>query len=160
MLLLRFSKYVLCCCFCGWVGLLCGCAQTPDGTDSRLQPAVSINGVVLQTPAEQYAGEVLAYMVQVTLGKAGNLKLRSEWGDRGLTLPLNYKAISEIMQGPEKDPRRVMVLDNNILGLSQVLYHYDERLNLFKGEGIHQICFSQYGAPCYSGDAAAKDESR
>ena len=141
MMLLRLPKYVLCCCFCGWAGLLCGCAQTPDGADSRLQPAVSINGVVMQTPAKQYAGEVLAYMVQVTLGKAGNLKLRSEWGDRGLTLPLNYKAISEIMQGPQKDPRRVMVLDNNILGLSQVLYHYDERLNLFKGEGIHRSVF-------------------
>ncbi|MDX2454621.1 hypothetical protein, partial [Desulfosarcina sp.] len=27
----------------------------------------------------------------------------------------------------------MMVLDTNILGLSQVLYHYDRRLNLFKG---------------------------
>ena len=46
-----------------------------------------------------------------------------------------------MMQGPEKDPRRVMVLDNNILGLSQVLYHYDERLNLFKGGGIHRSVY-------------------
>ena len=141
MELFRLSKHVLCCCFCGWVGLFCGCAQTPDGAGSRLQPAVIINGVILQTPAEQYAGEVLAYMVPVTLGKAGNPKLRGEWGERGLALPLNYDAISEMMQGPEKDPRRVMVLDNNILGLSQVLYHYDERLNLLKGEGIHRSVF-------------------
>jgi len=77
---------------------------------------------------------VLAYMVPVTLGKTGNLKLREEWGDRGLHLPLEYEAISDMMRGPERDPRRVMVLDNNILGLSQVLYHYDERLNLFKGQ--------------------------
>jgi hypothetical protein len=123
------------------MGLFYGCAQTPGGADSRLQPAVMINGVFSQTPAEQYAGEVLAYLVQVTLGKAGNLKLRGEWGNRGLTLPLNYEAISEMMQGPEKDPRRVMVLDNNIMGLSQVLYHYDERLNLFKGEGNHRSLF-------------------
>lgn len=142
-MLLRLPKHVLYCFFCGWMGLFYGCAQTPDGAgaDSRLQPTVITNGVVIQTPAEEYAGEVLAYMVQVTLGKSGNPKLRGEWGDRGLTLPLDYGAISEMMQGPEKDPRRVMVLDNNILGLSQVLYHYDERLNLFKGEGIHRSVF-------------------
>ena len=141
MMLLRLSKHVLYCCFFGWMGLFYGCAQTPDGADSRLQPAVIVNGVALQTPAEEYAGEVLAYMVPLTLGKSGSPKLRGEWGDRGLTLPLNYGAISEMMQGPEKDPRRVMVLDNNILGLSQVLYHYDERLNLFKGDGVLKSVF-------------------
>jgi len=143
MILFRLSKYVMCCCFCGWIGLFCGCAQTPDGVeaDSWLQPTVITSGVGLQTPAEEYAGEVLAYMVQVTLGKAGNPKLREDWGDRGLNLPLDYGAISDMMQGPEKDPRRVMVLDNSILGLSQVLYHYDEKLNLFKGEGIHNSLF-------------------
>ena len=143
MILFRLSKYVMCCCFCGWIGLFCGCAQTPDGAeaDSRLQPTVIKSGIGLQTPAEEYAGEVLAYMVQVTLGKAGNPKLREDWGDRGLNLPLDYGAISDMMRGPEKDPRRVMVLDNSILGLSQVLYHYDEKLNLFKGEGIHNSLY-------------------
>ena len=143
MILFRLSKYVMCCCFCGWIGLFCGCAQTPDGAeaDSRLQPTVITSGVGLQTPAEEYAGEVLAYMVKVTLGKAVNPKLREDWGDRGLNLPLDYGAISDMMQGPEKDPRRVMVLDNSILGLSQVLYHYDEKLNLFKGEGIHNSLY-------------------
>ena len=143
MILFRLSKYVMCCCFCGWIGLFCGCARTPDGAeaDSRLQPTVITSGVGLQTPAEEYAGEVLAYMVKVTLGKAGNPKLREDWGDRGLNLPLDYGAISDMMRGPEKDPRRVMVLDNSILGLSQVLYHYDEKLNLFKGEGIHNSLY-------------------
>ncbi len=130
-------------CLCGWVGLFYGCAQTPDGagSDSRLQATVITNGAVLQTPAEEYAGEILAYMVPVTLGRAGRPKFRGEWSHRGLRLPLDYGAISEMMHGPEKDPRRIMVLDNNILGLSQVLYHYDEKLNLFKGEGIHGSVF-------------------
>lgn len=137
------KRFILYCCICGWAGLFYGCAQTPDGasSDSRLQPTVIANGVFLQTPAEEYAGEVLAYLVPLTLGKTGNPKFRGEWGDRGLKLPLDYGVISEMMQGPERDPRRVMVLDNNILGLSQVLYHYDERLNLFKGEGIHRSIF-------------------
>jgi hypothetical protein len=144
MKLIRLLKYILLCCYtCGWAGLFYGCAQTPDGasSDSRFQPTVIVNGVVFQTPAQEYAGEVLAYLVPLTLGKTGNLKLRGEWSERGLKLPLDYRAISEMMQGPGKDPRRVMVLDNNILGLSQVLYHYDERLNLFKGEGIHRSIF-------------------
>ena len=112
-----------------------GCTRTHDlgETGSRLQSTVITKGLYAQTSAELYAGEVLAYMVPITLGKTGNPKLREEWGDRGLNLPLDYEAISDMMQGPERDPRLVMVLDNNILGLSKVLYHYDEKLNLFKG---------------------------
>jgi hypothetical protein len=143
MMLLRLSKHVLYGCLFAWTGLIYGCAQISDGAGAgnRLQPAVMINADVSQKPAEKYAGEVLAYMVPVTLGKMGNPKLRKEWGARGLLLPLDYGVISSMMQGPEKDIRRVMVLDNNILGLSQVLYHYDERLNLFKGEGLSRSIF-------------------
>ena len=50
-------------------------------------------------------------------------------------------AISDLMQGPEKDPRRVMVLDNNILGLSQVLYHYDKRSEPVQGQGVPESIF-------------------
>lgn len=143
MMLIQLLKHVLYCCFCAWMGLFFGCAQTPDGAraDSRLLAHATASRDALQTPAEQYAGEILAYMVQVTLGMNGNPKLREEWKNRGLSLPLNHKVISDMMQGPEKDPRRVMVLDNNILGISQVLYHYDERLNLFKGGGMHSSVF-------------------
>ena len=143
MILFRLFRFALYGCFYGLLGLLIGCAQTPDGarTDSRLHSSVIVNGGVLPTPAEQYAGEVLAYMMRVTLGKAGNPKLREEWGDRGLNLPLDFGAIADMMQGPEKDPRRVMVLDNNILGLSRVLYHYDKRLNLFKVRGGQESVF-------------------
>jgi hypothetical protein len=143
MMLLRLSKHILCCCLFAWTGLIYGCAQISDGAGAGngLQPGVMINTDVSQTPAEHYAGEVLAYMVPVTLGKTGNPKFRKEWGERGLMLPLDYGLISSMMQGPEKDMRRVMVLDNNILGISQVLYHYDERLNLFKGAGLHRSIF-------------------
>jgi len=143
MILFRFFKFVLYGCFCGSLGLFIGCAQTPDGTktDSRLKSSVVESVAALPTPAEQYAGEVLAYMMQVTLGKTGNPKLREEWGQRGLNLPLDFGAITDMMLGPEKDPRRVMVLDNNILGLSQVLYHYDKRLNLFKAVGSRESVF-------------------
>ena len=125
------------------MGLFYGCAQTPDQTqiDNRLQPTTMTSAETMQSPAEQYAGEVLAYLMQVTLGKTGNPKLRQEWGDRGLNLSLDYGAISDMMRGPEKDPRQVMVLDNNILGLSRVLYHYDKSLNLFRGEELQESVF-------------------
>jgi hypothetical protein len=140
---LRIPKTVGCCLLCGWMGLFYGCAQTPDQAriDKPLQPTTMTSPGAMQSPAEQYAGEVLAYLMQVTLGKTGNPKLRQEWGERGLTLPLDYGAISAMMQGPEKDPRQVMVLDNNILGLSQVLYHYDKSLNLFQGENAQESVF-------------------
>ena len=142
MIPLRWLKIFMGC-FCGWLVLFCGCAQTRDGikTGAGTQAAVSEKGSALQTPAEQYAGEVLAYMMPVTLGKTGEPKLRQEWGDRGLDFPLDYGAISAMMLGPEKDPRRVMVLDNNILGLSQVLYHYDKNLNLFKGRNSQESVY-------------------
>jgi hypothetical protein len=38
------------------------------------------------------------------------------------------------MYGPVPLRAELMVLDTNILGLSNVLYHYDRRLNLFKGK--------------------------
>ncbi len=162
MRLLRLSLYARYGCLIGLLGLFFGCAQTPGGamTDSRLQATVTANGDTLQTPAEQYAGEVLAYMIQVTLGKAGNPKLREEWRSRGLNLPLDFSAISNLMQGPEKDPRRVMVLDNNILGLSQVLYHYDKSLNLFKERGGQESVFPMHPTSCPPAVAAAKDGSR
>ena len=142
MIPFRWSKIALGC-FWGCLLLFCGCAGTRDGamTGTRPQATVMANGYALQTPAEQYAGEVLAYMIPVTLGKTGDPKLRQEWAGRGLDFPLDYDAITGVMLGPEKDPRRVMVLDNNILGLSQVLYHYDKNLNLFKGRNSQESVY-------------------
>ncbi len=124
------------------LGLFAGCAPTSVTTESD-QPASPLKTAESETPSSsmQYAAEVLAYMMQVTLGKAGNPKLRDEWRNRGLDLPLDFNIISKLMIGVDKEPSRVMVLDNNILGLSQVLYHYDQRLNLFKGQRSQNSLF-------------------
>lgn len=126
-----------------WFGMVAGCAQAPVATDTapKMEPAADNQGEVPLTPAENYAAEILSYLIEVTLGKSGNPTLREEWGQRGLSLPLDFKAITDMMQGSEKSPGRVMVLDNNILGLSQVLYHYDKKLNLFKGKSNQTSLF-------------------
>ena len=49
--------------------------------------------------------------------------------------------VSRRMFGPVPLRAELMVLDTNILGLSQVLYHYDRRLNLFKGTRDHDSLY-------------------
>jgi len=85
------------------------------------------------TVNEQVAGEIMAYLIEVVLGLAGPLEKRPAWSTRGLNLPLDFDLVSKRMFGPVPLRAELMVLDTNILGLSQVLYHYDRRLNLFKG---------------------------
>ncbi|MEE4112621.1 MAG: hypothetical protein V2I40_07385, partial [Desulfobacteraceae bacterium] len=86
------------------------------------------------TDSEQIAGETLAYLMEVVLGQAGNPAERATWATRGLNLPLDFDLVSRRMFGPVPLRAELMVLDTNILGLSEVLYHYDRRLNLFKGK--------------------------
>ena len=87
------------------------------------------------TASEQIAGEIMAYLMEVVLGKAGNLRMRQAWATRGSDLPLDFSLVKNRMFGPVPLRAELMVLDTNILGLSEVLYHYDRRLNLFKGTG-------------------------
>ena len=115
--------------------LIHGCAQTPVMKPIQKQDqSEALLADNMPNAARQYAGEVLAYLMKVTLGKAGAPNLRETWGNRGLDMPIDFKVISNVLKGADKQPGRVMVLDNNILGLSQVLYHYDPRLNLLKGQ--------------------------
>jgi hypothetical protein len=93
------------------------------------------------SPGQQYAGRVLAYLMQVVLGRAGPEDLRSEWGRRGLDVPLDFKRISSIMLEPGQNRAQVVVFDTRIFGISEVLYHYDPRLNLFKGTEGRQSLF-------------------
>ncbi len=86
------------------------------------------------TDAEQIAGDTMAYLMEVVLGRAGDPAERSAWATRGLDLPLDFDLVSKRMYGPVPLRAELMVLDTNILGLSEVLYHYDRRLNLFKGK--------------------------
>lgn len=96
-------------------------------------PLLSVAPKPHLTPSEQVAGEILAYLMEVVLGKAGPVAKRNEWAVRGVDLPLDFDMVTKRMFGPVPLRAELMVLDTNILGLSEVLYHYDKRLNLFKG---------------------------
>lgn len=85
------------------------------------------------TPAETYAAEVLSYMMQVVLGQAGNPKYREAWATRGLNSNLDFAMISGIMGDAAQKKNSLLVYDANILGLSEVLYYYNPKLNQFKG---------------------------
>ncbi len=93
------------------------------------------------TGAEQIAGEVMAYLMEVVLGRAGALEKRDAWSTRGRDLPLDFDMVSRRMFGPVPLRAELMVLDTNILGLSEVLYHFDRRLNLFKGTRDHDSLY-------------------
>lgn len=90
---------------------------------------------------ETVAGEILAYLMEVVLGRAGPPANRTAWATRGTRLPLSFDLVEKRMHGPVNQRAELMVLDTNILGLSQVLYHYDPRLNLFKGRRGHDSLY-------------------
>ncbi len=96
------------------------------------------------TPAQQYAGEILAYLLQIVLGQAGRSGSREDWKIRGIDEELDFRNIVEVMTDPERDQLDLMVLDLNILDLTRTLYYYDEKLSLYKGDfGVASI----YPAP-------------
>ncbi|MBL6979476.1 MAG: hypothetical protein ISR61_11040 [Desulfobacteraceae bacterium] len=96
------------------------------------------------TPAQQYAGEILAYLLQIVLGQAGRSGSREDWKIRGIDEELDFRNIVEVMTDPERDQLDLMVLDPNILDLTRTLYYYDEKLSLYKGDfGVASI----YPAP-------------
>jgi hypothetical protein len=86
------------------------------------------------TPAQEYAGEILSYILFVVLGKAGPLESRRDWQTRGLCERLDFKKIVEVMTDREKNQLDLIVLDFDILALTRVLYYYDNRLSLYKGD--------------------------
>ena len=96
------------------------------------------------TPAQQYSGELLAYLLKVVLGRAGEPASRKDWQVRAIDEELDFDHMVRVMTNPEQNQLDFMVLDPNILDLSQVLYHYDETLSLYKGDyGVTSI----YPAP-------------
>ena len=120
------------------IGLLIisACSLVPP--QRSLKPAIPKTHL---TSNEQIAGEIMAYLIEVVLGRAGALKNRQAWATRGLDLPLDFDLVSQRMYGPVPLRAELMVLDTNILGLSQVMYHYDRRLNLFKGTRDHDSLY-------------------
>ena len=105
--------------------------SSPDPPPSDKHPPSASRDL---TPAQNYSGELLAYLMKVVLGRAGDPKLRKDWQTRGIDEDLDFNHIVKVMTNPEKNQLDFMVLDPNILDLSQVLYYYDEKLSLFKGE--------------------------
>jgi len=83
--------------------------------------------------AHQYGEEILAYLMQVVLGQAGDPDNRSKWRSRGLDQDLDLERIAGIMSDPEGNKTAIMVNDPNILGLSKVLYHYAPEMSQFSG---------------------------
>ncbi|MBW1781948.1 MAG: hypothetical protein JRL30_14550 [Deltaproteobacteria bacterium] len=103
-------------------------------------PAETVSADADLTPAQAYAAEVLAYLVQITLGMAGDPEYREQWRVRGLEEPLRFQDIEATMTEPEQNPLDLMVLDPNILDLTSVLYYYDKGLSLYQGDyGVTSI---------------------
>jgi len=84
------------------------------------------------TPSQEYAGELLSYLLKVVLGKAGNPATRKEWEQCGAHQGLDLAAIYRKMTDHKENISDVMVIDSNILDLSRVTYYYDHRLSLLK----------------------------
>ena len=96
------------------------------------------------TPAQEYAGEIMSYLLRVVLGQAGKPEGRREWATTARRSDLKLESFYEIMSSPGRNIQEIMVLDSNILDLSRILYHYDEKLNYSKGKpGLTSI----YPAP-------------
>lgn len=93
------------------------------------------------SPAQQYAGRVLSYLMNVVLGRAGPPDLKEAWSSRGMDFPLDFERISRVMLEPDQNRSELVVFDTRILGVSEVLYHYDPGLNLFKGQNGRQSLF-------------------
>ena len=113
------------------IGFQASAAQRP--------PEATSMDIVL-TPAQAYAAEILAYLVQITLGIAGDPEYREQWRNLGLDEPLDFQNVVATMTEPERNALDLMVLDPNILDLTTVLYFYDKNLSLYEGDyGVTSI---------------------
>ena len=112
-----------CTLFCVLMAAGCTTMPTPDPRPTGAGDSL----------AHQYGEEILAYMMQVVLGQAGNPGIRGKWKSRGLDQDLNLGHISGIMSDPVGNKAAIIVNDPNILGLSKVLYHYAPEMSQFTG---------------------------
>jgi len=131
------------------IGLVCGgllltqCMMPPSpgrGPD-RLDERWASEGTGQLTPAEQYAGEILSYLLPYVLGREGRFKQRDAWQRRALDEELDFNRIAAKMEDSKNGKSDLLVLDSNLLGLSAVLYHYSRDLNLFKGRYIYDSLY-------------------
>ena len=110
--------------------LMAGCHAGARSTGLTVTDTV---GSGAHSVKQRYAGEVLGHMMAVVTGVAGQTENRLKWRTRGLNIPLRFSLIQQLMADPESDKSKLLVYDTEIIGLSRVLYHYDPRLNQFKG---------------------------
>ncbi|MFH2220539.1 MAG: hypothetical protein ABII68_12895 [Pseudomonadota bacterium] len=129
---------------CSLLFLQCGPVRVIEDAVSPITDKIIRKDVSELPPEKEYAGEVLAYLIQFILGRAGDPGSREAWATRGLDQQLDFDIISEIMTNPDKNKTGIMVLDPNVMGLTEVLYYYDRKLNLVKDERYHE---SIYPAP-------------
>ena len=67
------------------------------------------------TPAQEYAGELLAYLLKVVLGRAGQKENRAQWENRGIDEELDFDHVLHVMTDLDQNQLDLMVLDPNIL---------------------------------------------
>ena len=124
------------------VFLLMHCGGTQTGDNDRLSSDAHESGRgTYQAPSSRYAAEILSYMMQVVVGAAGDPANRQAWKSRSLFVDLELDQVSIIMEDPERNVSELMLYDANILGLSKVLFHYNERLNYFKGRRFQESLY-------------------
>jgi hypothetical protein len=118
-------KFPVSACILAGMLIAAGCMTMPTPTTLPTEAGSSL--------AHQYGEEVLAYMMQVVLGKAGDPDKRAKWNSRGVNQDLDMERIADIMSDPGANKTTLMVNDPNILGLSKVLYHYAPEMSQFTG---------------------------
>lgn len=118
----------------------CGGTRTADRGRLPLDTNESGQGAY-QSPSSEYAAEILSYMMQVVVGVAGDPVNRQAWKTKSLSVDLDLDQIRHIMEDPERKVSELMVYDANILGLSKVLFHYNQRLNYFKGRRFQESLY-------------------
>ncbi len=86
------------------------------------------------SPEQEYAGEILSYLVKVVIGQEGNPRSREEWRRTGLDESLESERFYRAVGNPEEDVYVLVLPDPNVLDISLVLYNYDPRLSSTKGQ--------------------------
>ena len=122
-----------------WLLIAMGCSVvSPDHKSVQTTDSLSATDTrtPILTPAQDHAGEILAYFLQIAVGHIGTEQNRHAWRSVGNEATLDFQAISTIMREPELSKSDLMVLDFDLVALVEVLSHYNPRFNLFKGRYV------------------------
>ncbi len=131
----------ICCQILAWtiIGSLASCSFSASGRRESPAPATRPLAAPTEqelTPAQDYAGEILAYFLQIVVGQIGPEEKRHAWRSTGANVALDFQSISQVMSRPASRKSDLMVFDFDLLALVEILTHYNPRFNLFKGQAI------------------------